>query len=78
MSALVRTFAARVDGDGYGRHALREPGGDNRQRDVAHIVRLLKYGIHPTRYDADYRPRHAAPTIGRHSEPIFGAFGVQS
>lgn len=139
MSA-ARTFAGRANGDGYGRHALREPGGDNCQRDVAHIVRLTARGIHLTRYDTGYTPRHAdsgdtqrtyggygrhaipgngrrvhgspddvrkvlrrarnhvavlafdtldlspayvgkhrvAPTIGRHSEPIFGAFGVQS
>lgn len=49
------------DGDTYGRHALREPGGDNRQIDVLHIINPPerdRYRIHPTRFDPDYIGRH--------------------
>lgn len=51
------------DGDDYGRHALVEPGGDNVQRDVLHIVPPSIRRLHPTRFDPDYQPRHAGRVI---------------
>jgi hypothetical protein len=57
----------RDSGDTYGRHALREPGGDNRQRDVLHVIDLGAlyadgWRLHPQRIDADYIGRHRAVT----------------
>jgi hypothetical protein len=57
--SLTRQFGR--DGDTYGRHALHNPGGDNVQRDVLHVipprVRDVRR-IHPTRFDADYIGAH--------------------
>jgi hypothetical protein len=57
MSNLLKTFGR--DGDSYGRHALVNPGGDNRQGDV--IGKLpasaLEY-VDPMRFDPDYVGRH--------------------
>ena len=55
------------DGDTYGRHALGEPGGDNVQRDVLHVIPTWIRGrLHPTRYNPDYRARHAISPLTNH------------
>jgi hypothetical protein len=48
----------RDSGDMYGRHALREPGGDNRQRDVLHLVPAS--AIRTDLFDPDYVGVHRA------------------
>lgn len=56
---MTRTYGR--DGDTYGQHALVNPGGDNTQRDVLHIVppRLRDaYRIHPTLYNPEYVGTH--------------------
>jgi hypothetical protein len=53
----LRTF-----GRDYGRHALATPGGDNRQRDVLHILGPLQVrAFHPTRLNPDYVGAHRVP-----------------
>lgn len=50
------------DGDTYGRHALVNPGGDNVQRDIGHVLPrgMSHVGLHPTRFNPDYIGRHRA------------------
>lgn len=49
----------RDTGDTYGRHALVNPGGDNTQRDVLHVIDRW---IHPTLVADDY--------VGSHRKPV--------
>ena len=53
-------WVPRTFDDGYGRHALREPGGGDGQRDVLHLVA----GVHPTRLRDDYIGRHVLCSCG--------------
>ena len=57
---MMRTYAMRADGDGYGRHALGTPGGNGVQFDVLHMVApsQRRTPIHPTRYNDAYVARH--------------------
>jgi hypothetical protein len=45
----------RDSGDIHGQHFLREPGGDNRQRDVSHLVGGSPFGMY---VNPDYIGRH--------------------
>lgn len=59
----------RDTGDVYGRHALRNPGGDSVQRDVLHVLTYpLARWIHPTRVRADYVGSHRV--TGHHAERL--------
>jgi hypothetical protein len=52
----------RDSGDMYGRHALVNPGGDNRQIDVLALVLGHPHGyvFNPTRLSDDYVGSHRA------------------
>lgn len=54
MTSRARTYGR--DGDRYGRHALVNPGGDNHQRDVMHLI--WPRSIDPLFLADDYVGRH--------------------
>jgi hypothetical protein len=54
----MRRQFGRDTGDTYGRHALVNPGGDNRQIDVLHLVPVS--AIRTDLFDPDYVGTHRA------------------
>lgn len=61
----------RDSGDTYGRHALVNPGGDNAQRDVLHVLYPHRYALHPTQITDDYVGAHRADDDGLDASGMF-------
>jgi hypothetical protein len=61
----------RDSGDTYGRHALVNPGGDNRQRDVLSIMYPERYELHPMIVTENYVGAHRTDDDGLDASGVF-------